>query len=364
MLNIRQSRFRETLAAQSLNAALITNLTHVRYLSGFTGSAGMLLFLPASQHFFSDGRYLTQAHAQVKNFQIHIANASHNLAGKGLLGLAQEQGLIGDAMEIGYEEDHVVVSQLRRWQAMLPKTKWKGTSNLVENLAMVKDADELEALQKAISITDEVFTELLNDIHPGVLERDVAARLTFLIRTKGGEADAFESIVASGWRSALPHARPSEKPIGESEFVVLDFGARYGGYHADMTRTICVGPVTDRHHEIYEIVKESQLAGIAATRDGVIASEVDKACRDHITAKGYGEQFTHSTGHGIGLEIHTAPRLSQTSDTILRKDMVVTIEPGIYIEGWGGVRIEDDVLVGIDSSTPFNQSDKNLIILN
>ncbi len=342
---------------------LVTHLTNVRYLSGFTGSAGLVLLLPDSQHFFSDGRYKEQARTEVQEFQVHIDTGDTNRNVERPIGLIDELGLLAAGDRIAFEADHISVDTFNTWRSVFKTVQWTESTQLVEQLATVKDPEELAALVEAVRITDSVFEEIQNDLKPGVVEREIAARLTFLIRNLGGDGDSFDPIVASGRRSAMPHAHPTDKQLEPGDFVVLDFGAHSGGYRADLTRTVCITTATDKHYEIYQTVLEAQRLGIAAVKAHIPASQVDAACRDYITAQGYGEQFIHATGHGLGLEVHTPPRLSKGSPDLLEDTMVVTIEPGIYLQGWGGVRIEDDVLVGPDGGTPLNQSKKDLLVL-
>jgi len=363
-LQRRQERLRQRLKDLEADGMLLTNLTSVRYLSGFSGSAGLLLFLPDGRHFISDGRYQEQARQQVADFQIHIDIGDAGREGRGLYEFIHEQGLLEGPYRLAFEADHVPVSRFSDWRELFLRIEWVETAQLVAELAVIKDEAELAALTEAVRITDQVFEDLRNDLKPGTTEREVAARLAYLLRHHGSEGDSFDPVIASGWRGALPHARPSDKSLDPGDFVVLDFGARYGGYHADMTRTVCIAEATDRHHELYGIVQEAQRRGIAAARASVPASQVDAACRDYITEKGYGEYFLHATGHGVGLEIHTPPRLSRESSDVLEADMVVTIEPGIYIPDWGGVRIEDDVLIRVDDSIPLNRTTRELLILD
>ena len=362
-LRKRWERLRLRLTDIEADGMLVTNLTSVRYLSGFTGSAGVLLFLPDGRHFISDGRYQEQARQQVADFQIHIDTGDSHRKGKELYGFIHELGLLEGSCRLAFEGDHVPVSRFSDWRELFPRIRWVETTQLVAGLAMIKDKEELAALTEAVRITDQVFEDLKNDLKPGTKEREVSARIAYLLRHHGSEGDSFDPVVASGPRSALPHARPSDKPLDPGDFVVLDFGARYDGYRADMTRTVCIAEATDRHHELYRIVREAQRRGVAAARASVPASQVDAACRDYITEKGYGEYFLHATGHGVGLEIHTPPRLSRESRDVLEADMVVTIEPGIYLPGWGGVRIEDDVLIRVDGGIPLNRTTRELLIL-
>ena len=360
----RLARLRDALARDRIEAALVTNPTSIRYLSGFTGSAGLLLVLPEESHLLTDGRYREQAPLQVHDSSIHIdlPNATQRPE-NGLPGLLQALGLIPAGLNIAFEADSLSVAKFEQIERLFPAARWTGQSGTISRLAMRKDPAELQALRSAIRITDEAFGSFLNDIRVGAVERELAGRLSYLLRMHGAEKDSFEPIVASGWRGALPHARSTDKLLEKGDFLVLDFGAVYDGYHADMTRTVCIGSPTERHEQVYGIVLEAQLRGIAAVKAGQRASKVDAACRDHIQAAGYAEQFVHGTGHGIGLEVHTPPRLSRESNEVLEADMVVTIEPGIYIEGWGGVRIEDDILVLPDGSAPLNKSTKELLVL-
>ena len=237
-------------------------------------------------------------------------------------------------------------------------------NDIIENIAAVKDQSEIDALQTAVDITDRVFDLILPEIKVGVTEKYIAAKISYLFKQEGADGDSYDSIIASGANGALPHATPSENKVKNGDFIVMDFGALYRGYHADMTRTIVVGSASDRHKEIYNIVLESQLAGISYAKSGVKCSDLDKVCRDVIDDKGYGELFMHSTGHGLGLEVHTMPRISWMNNTRLEENNVITIEPGIYIAGWGGVRIEDDCLITKDSCKPMNRSTKDLVIVD
>ncbi len=363
-LQKRQQQLRHKLVDLGVDGMLVTDITNVRYLSGFTGSAGVLLLLPDNQHFISDGRYYEQARRQVAGFQIHIDAGDTDRKGKGLFGFVSTRGLLEGIHQLALEADQLTLSRFNDLRELFPHIEWVETSGLVAELAVVKDEGELAALREAVRITDKVFEDLLNDIRQGVTEREVSARIAYLIKHCGGEGESFDTLVASGWRAALPHAQPSEKTLDPGDFVVLDFGARYDGYYADMTRTVCITEPTDRHHDIYNVVLEAQRRGVAATKPRVTAAQVDAVCRDYIAGKGYGEYFTHSTGHGLGLEIHTAPRLASDSHYVLKENMVVTVEPGIYIPDWGGVRIEDDVLISTDGGVPLNRSTRDLLIFD
>lgn len=351
----RQEKLRAVLAEQDLDGMLVTNLTNVRYLSGFTGSAGTLLVLPDTQHFITDGRYLSQSAQQVKGFERIISNDPH-------LKTIQKKELIPDGLNLAFEGDFVNVTMFGDMDDFFPNVDWEPTSRIVEEIAAVKDESEINLIRTAVEITDRVFEEILPLIKVGVTEKSLANA----IRSKFyeyGDGEGFDTIVAGGPNSALPHATPGDRPFQSGDFIVLDNGALYGGYTADMTRTVLLGEASDKHREVYGVVKEAQEAGCAALKAGLPCKEADNATRDIITAKGYGEYYIHSTGHGIGLEVHTMPRLSQASTDTLLENYVVTVEPGIYLPDWNGVRIEDDVVVRADGAEVLNKSPKELLIL-
>jgi len=245
---------------------------------------------------------------------------------------------------------------------MFPKTTWESTTQIVEALAAVKDASELEALRTAVEITDRVYEEILELLKEGVTEKFIANELLKRYR-EYGDGEAYAPIVAGGPNGALPHAVPGDRQFKKGDFIVIDAAAKYAGYHADMTRTPIVGEPTEKHKEIYNVVKKAQQAGVDAVRDGMACKAMDAVTRDIIAEHGYGDKYIHSTGHGIGLEIHTMPRLSSISEDFIYENYVVTVEPGIYETGWGGVRIEDDVVVHKDFGEPLNRTSKDLIVL-
>ncbi len=352
----RLNKLKEQLSERNLDGFYVTNLTNVRYLSGFTGSAGQLLIFPDSQHFFSDTRYDVQSKEEVKDFDIHMISG-------GYINTINKLKLLNSKLKIGFESLDMNVSLFNKLNEEFPKIEWFSTENIVERLAIVKDINEIKTLKKAVEITDQAFESLIPDIKIGVTEKEISAKLSYLIKLRGGDKDSFDPIVASGVNSALPHARPSDKKLESGDFVVLDFGAKYNGYHADMTRTVLVGEVTEKHREIYGIVLKSNKAGTKKAKAGITGAELDKVCRDVITKAGYGKEFCHSTGHGIGLEVHTLPRVNKLNTEPIVENCVVTIEPGIYIPGFGGVRIEDDCWIKKDGCDVLNRSMKDLIIL-
>ena len=352
----RINQVKNKILENNLNGLYVTNITNVRYLTGFTGSAGSVLILEDENHFFTDGRYTEQVKDQVKNCKVHIVGGSH------IEGIEKNK-LLASGAKIGFESNHLTFSVYQTLKDKLPQADWETTSGIIELIAAVKDNQEVESLKTAIEITDVVFDEIIPIIKEGITENEIAAQISYKFKKHGAEGDSYDPIVASGWRSALPHATPTEKCLEKGDFVVMDFGALYNGYHADMTRTVVIGAPTDRHKEIYNIVLESQLAGIRIAKAGVSGAEVDNACRTIIDNAGYKEYFNHSTGHGIGLEVHTHPRLSSVNKEPLLENYVVTIEPGIYLPKWNGVRIEDDCWIQKDRCLPLNRSSKELISL-
>ena len=354
--NDRINKLRQALAVEKLDGMYITNLTNVRYLTGFTGSAGSLLILNDEQHFFTDGRYTSQCKDQIKDCKVHIVGSAHYR-------YIAKNNLIADSLLIGFESEHMNVSTYTSLKQLMPLITWFQVEGIIEEIAAVKDMLEINSLKTAIEITDDVFTKIIPELKEGAIERDIAAKISYLFKMNGAEGDSYESIIGSGWLGALPHARPTDKKFEKGDFVVMDFGALYNGYHADMTRTVVIGEATDKHKEIYDTVLQSQNAGIQLARAGVTGAAIDKACRDVIVSAGYGNKFIHSTGHGIGLEVHTYPRISSLNLKPLLENYVITIEPGIYIEGWGGVRIEDDCWIQKNKCLPLNKSTKEMLVL-
>jgi len=355
--NIRISTLQQKLGTLNLEGMYITNLTNVRYLTGFTGSAGSLLVLEGEQHFFTDGRYIEQSKSQVKDCKIHIVGSAHYQAIK-------EKKILPKDIKIGIEANFVSIGMYGHIQEALPDVVWEKLDDIIGVIAAVKDEHEISSLKTAVEITDTVFTEIIPELKIGATEKNISAKISYLFKMHGAEGDSYDSIIGSGYLGALPHARPTDKEFANGDFVVMDFGALYNGYHADMTRTVVIGEATDKHREIYDIVLASQLAGIKAAKAGITGAELDAVCRNVIVSAGYGDKFIHSTGHGLGLEVHTYPRISAFNNKPLLENYVITIEPGIYLADWGGVRIEDDCWIQKDCCIPLNKSTKELLILN
>ena len=351
----RQDKLRYLLAQQGLDGILISRLSNVRYICGFTGSTAACIITPSENYFITDGRYNEQSKNEVKGFKRYIDVGTH-------IEIAEKNKLIPAGFKIGFENDFISHSTYEQMNSFFPKVNWQPTKMLIENLAAVKDIHEIEALKTAVEITDAVFDKIQKYITIGTSEKEIALEIAIRFR-KYGDGEAFPTIVASGPNSALPHAQPSSRELQDGDLVVIDSGAIHAGYHADMTRTVVMGKPAEKQRDIYEVVKQSQQAGIDAITVGVSCKAVDDATRSVIADAGYAENFSHGTGHGIGLEIHTSPRLSQQSEEVLVENNVVTVEPGVYLPGWGGIRIEDDVLVKSDGAVVLNKTPKDLIIL-
>ena len=353
---LRVDKLRQSLSSQGLDGIFITNLTSVRYISGFTWSAGSCLITEDESYFISDGRYDIQSKKQVGNMIRFIDFGNH-------ISIIAKNNLLKDGLNLAFEGDHTSYSQFKSISESFPKINWESTSMLMENLQAVKDESELNAIRAAVEITDVIYEEILPMLRPGTTEKEVANQLVLRYRQES-DGEAYNPIVAGGENGALPHAVPSDRPFQNGDFIVIDAAAKYAGYHADMTRTPLIGKPTDKHSEIYAIVKGSQQAGCDAAKAGMSCKEMDTVTRDFITERGYGEFYNHGTGHGLGLEIHTEPRMSQLSTQTLSENNVVTIEPGIYLPGWGGVRIEDDVIIKNDGCEIMNKTSKELVSLN
>jgi Xaa-Pro aminopeptidase len=352
----RLEKLRDELKTHDLQAMFVTHLTNVRYLSGFTGSAGAMLVTETEAHFLSDRRYEEQAVKEVPHCEVHMIE-------RGYLDTLAQKGVLDTVKTIGFEGQYLPFVAFQRIQKTYPKHSWNSVSGLIERLAAVKDSEEIASLKEAARITDFVFTEIQNDLKVGVKERELAAKISYLFKMNGADGDSYDPIVASGPNSALPHAHPGERAFEKGDFIVMDFAALYNGYHADMTRTVVIGEASDKHHEIYQLVLKSQLAGIAVAKAGMTGADLDKVCRDIIDKAGYGNEFCHSTGHGIGLEVHTHPTVSGGNKEPLLENYVITIEPGVYIPSWGGVRIEDDCWIQEYGCEVLNASTKALLVL-
>jgi Xaa-Pro aminopeptidase len=356
----RQNQLRTALNHCRLDALLITHLPNIRYLCGFTGSAGLLLVSPTTSLFFTDGRYREQAHAEVEDSRVLIARKSV-LAAAGEWLTRNKSRL--KVRRIGFESEHMSVADRKRLAMNLSWFQLREAPLLVEHARQVKDSGEIQALRAAVDLGASLFQQALRNMRPGVKENEVAARIEFAARKAGAERMSFETIIASGPRSARPHGRASAALIPARGFVLCDFGVILAGYCSDMTRTVHVGHPTAPARALYEAVEEAQHVAIQAVQPGVSLGEVDRAARTTLQRRGLGRYFTHSTGHGVGLEIHEPPRVAAGQKEILVPGMVITIEPGAYIPGKWGVRIEDMVLVTERACEVLTPTTKALILV-
>jgi Xaa-Pro aminopeptidase len=352
---LRQKTFQQTLDSERLQGFVVTHPANLRYLCGYTGSNGLLLFLRGRRVFFTDGRYTDQAREEVGGARVVIA--------KGPL-LEAAGKLIGEmkAAAVGFESDHTSVATAAEMRKLVgKKISWKPTSGLIMGQRMIKDADELKVIREAVDMGAAVYERALRSIRSGVRESEIAGELEFAARRAGADGMAFDTIVAAGNRSALPHGRASSQPIPRRGFVVVDSGVVLRGYCSDMTRTVHVGRASREERRWYDAVLEAQLAGIAAVKPGTTAGAVDHAARQVLRRAKLDRFFSHSTGHGVGLEIHEPPRLGKTQEQRLQPGMVITIEPGVYVPDKGGIRIEDMVLVTIAGCQVLTPVTKELI---
>lgn len=333
---------------------IVTGLANVRFLCGYSGSSGLLWITQNSVVFLTDFRYQEQARREVEASKKVIIK-------KTLFDDLLAMPAVAKSRRIGYESGYLLCSQLDRLSKDIPAKRLVPTFGLVESARQIKDVDELAKVAKAASIADRAFSAILKFIKPGISERAVANQLDYYLKQFGAEKPSFDSIVASGPNSALPHAQPGNRKLRKGDFLVLDFGARYRGYCSDMTRTVCIGKPTARHLDIYNLVHRAQAAGLDAVRPGVQGRAADGDARSVIENAGYGRYFGHGLGHGVGLEVHEGPRLGKTSEDVLKPGNVVTVEPGVYLPGWGGVRIEDLVAVTERGCRVLSRSTKKLI---
>jgi Xaa-Pro aminopeptidase len=348
-------KLRSNFSAHGIDGILITSPFNRRYISNFTGTAGAVLISTDKAQFLTDFRYVEQATKQCQGFEIIKTTGSIPEA------VAEQVKQLG-IQKLGFEEDYLTYSSFKLYDKEI-EAELVPISGVIEKLRLIKTDSELKILKVAADIADAAFKHILDFIRPGKTELEVSNELEFFMRRAGATSSSFDTIVASGHRSALPHGVASDKVIEAGDIVTMDYGCYYNGYVSDITRTVAVGEPDAKLKEIYDIVLEAQLRGMAGIRPGLTGKEADAITRDYITEKGYGEYFGHSTGHGIGLEIHEGPGLSMKSDVVLEPGMVVTCEPGIYIPGLGGVRIEDDTLITKDHNEALTHSTKELIIL-
>ena len=349
----RIERLRALLTEKVVDAVLVTKEENVHYFSGFRGDSTALLVTHERLLLVTDSRYTEQASAEASLYE--IVEQRDGLYRK-VAELAVEAGVVA----LGYEGAVLVCDQYEKLKEMLGEISFD-TSLALDALRQVKDTDEIALIRRACAIADEGFAHIIRYIQPGMTELEVAAELEHYMRTLGSERPAFQTIIASGVRGSLPHGIASDKVIARGELVTMDFGAVCAGYHSDITRTICVGRADARQREIYDAVLSAQMRALAALRPGVTGIEVDRIARDSLAEKNFEQYFGHGLGHSLGLEIHEEPRLSKAGKHIMQPNMLITDEPGVYIPGWGGIRIEDTVLITADGSEPLTRAPKEFI---
>jgi Xaa-Pro aminopeptidase len=338
-----------------VDALLISGLENIRYLTSFTGSSGAVLITGREGYFLTDFRYKVQASEEIGVYKIRCCNRL-------LDGIAELITKV-DVKRVGFEGEKVTFDDYKRFKERLPDKILCSLSTELGRIRAIKSKDEIKSIRKAIDITNRGFSIAAERIKPGISERDLANLIENEVKKHGAEAVSFDVIVASGYRAAFPHGRPSSKRIKKGDFVIVDMGVVYKGYNSDETRTFVVGKPTKRQKMVYQVVKESNNKAIDMVKPGVRASDIDTATRNYIKRKGFGRYFGHGTGHGVGIAVHEPPFISPCSKDILEAGMVFTIEPGIYIPNWGGARIEDMVLVTDRGSEVLTTNNKEMVVI-
>lgn len=349
----RLERLRQKMHEEKIDAYVVIRPENGRYLSGFSGGEATLYITSEKALLLTDFRYIEQATAQAPEFDIIKTGQDH----------FETVAEIGQqARRVGFEGDFVTYVNFGKLKKGLPQAELLSLPDLVSHLRSVKDQAEIETLRQAVKIADDAFANVLKSIEIGQTEEKIGLDLEYSMRLAGASGGSFEFIVASGVRSALPHGTASSKKVQSGEFLTMDFGAIYQGYCSDITRTVFLGEPEDKHREVYEVVLAAQRAGIAAVAPGRTGKEVDAVARKIIVDAGYGDYFGHGLGHSVGLAIHEGPNLNMREERVLEAGMVITVEPGIYIPNWGGVRIEDIVLVTENGCEVLTQAPKEFII--
>lgn len=352
-LDKRLQQVRQRLEAENLDAMIVTQPENRRYLSGFTGTDGVLLISAREAMVITDFRFVEQATNEAPDFD--VLKVSPDKLGRELNELARKLG----AKRVAFESHHLTVSQHAEWSAAATDYKLVPIKELIEGMRAIKDDQELAAIKRAVALGDAAMAHIRELIRPGMTEKEVAWELESHMRIHGAEAVAFDIIVASGPNGAMAHATVSDRAIREGEPIIIDVGARVDGYHSDLSRTLCLGEPDHRFKEIYHLVLKAQVDALEGIRPGMTGREADALARDVIERAGYGKCFGHGLGHSVGLAVHENPRASRTSEEVLRPGMTLTVEPAIYISGWGGVRIEDLVVITEQSVEVLSQADKD-----
>ena len=346
------------LSAANLDGLLLTGLSNIRYLTGFSGSSALVVVTPRDVVLITDFRYQTQVEEEIGGVA-RVAIEPTSL----WTGLWQQLTTLLSVRVLGFETAHIQHRDFQRLVEAGARWQWRPTVDLVETLRERKDAGEIASVREAAGVATRALARTLPELHAGMTELEVAGVLEKALRDEGSEGFPFPSIVASGPRSALPHARSSTRVIEKGDFLLMDFGAEVGGYCSDVTRTVVVGTASEEHRAVYEVVRMANERACRGVHAGMTGRDADAIARQYIDRAGYGDLFGHSLGHGIGLEVHEAPRLARTAEGALPEGAIVTIEPGVYRPGWGGVRIEDDVVLGADGPHVLTQFPRELLEL-
>lgn len=350
------NKLRQLFKERKIDGIILSSHYNRSYITGFTGTAGVVVISEKEAKIITDFRYVEQAKEQADGFEV-IEHTNSLLAE--ISNQLKKMGI----QNLGFEKNHTTYHTYEEYKEQFSQIELIPTSGLVEKLRLIKDDQEIKILKEAAEIADAAFEHIISYIRPGLTEKDVSNELEFFMRKAGAVSSSFDIIVASGLRSALPHGVATDKVIEKGELVTLDFGAYYKGYCSDITRTVAVGKPIDELTRIYETVFEAQQRGMNGIKPGMTGKEADALTRDYIRDQGYGQYFGHSTGHGLGMEVHEGPSLSMKSDTVLSPGMVVTVEPGIYIPGVGGTRIEDDTIITKNGNESLTHSTKKLLII-
>ena len=353
-MSFRSDQLKNLMDEKNLEAFIVDATQNLFYLTGFTGTSGKLLFTPDHNYLLTDFRYSEQAEQETNDFEIIEIDETYS---EKIGALISRENI----KKIGFEAKEVSYSQYQKYLKQCDDIKLIATRELVEQIRVIKEKNEINKIKKAVEITDKAFNHILDFIKPGLTEREIGLELEFFMKKHGGSKNAFDFIVASGKRSSLPHGVATPKPIAKGDFITIDFGTKYQGYCSDMTRTVVLGSPTSFQSEIYELVRKAQLEVIKEIRPGMTAKQIDNIARNIIKKAGYGDNFKHSLGHSLGIEVHEKPQISYKSEKVIKPGMVITDEPGIYISDWGGVRIEDDLLITENGCEVLNNSTKDLI---
>ena len=351
----RLDKARKSLDGLSLDSLILTNLQDIRYLSGFSGSAALALLRPEKACLFLDSRYITQATEEVAGFEVIPVTSS---PWDSLIGCAKE----AKVSRVGFVPSELPYESHRKLREKMEEAELVATPSLVSRLRMIKDPEEAETIRTSARLLSQNLEEILSLIRPGMREKEVAALFEYGLKMNGADRAGFETIVASGPRSAMPHAQASDRSIQSGEFLKIDGGSQWQGYHSDITRTLVLGRAAPRQEEIHQIVLEAHDQAIAAARPGMSAEELDGIARRVIEEAGYGQYFGHGTGHGVGLSVHEEPRIGRESHISLEEGMAFTIEPGVYLPGLGGVRIEDTVLLSADGAEVVTTTPRGMML--